>query len=140
MKLVILGDGELKEEIEALIEQKGMKPYIIMLGNKSNVEDYYQAFDVFLLPSHYEGFPMVVVEAMASGLPIVLSDTITRELSFGKDVYYLPLKQEEKWINILYQSTMFSEDMRLKRQQYNLHYEIDIHNTLTTLENIYDLR
>ena len=75
-KLLLCGDGELRLEIEELATKKGLKEDVIFTGNVANVEDYLQAMDVFLLPSKYEGLGIVLVEAQASGLPCVVSNTV----------------------------------------------------------------
>ena len=59
------------------------------------------AFDVFLLPSLYEGFPVAGVEAVCAGLPVLLSDTITPELSCFPMVSYLPIDSTGVWVSAL---------------------------------------
>ncbi len=79
-KLVLVGDGELKAQIDSWIKESGIEDAVIMTGTKKNVEDYYQAFDYFLFPSRYEGLPGTVVEAQASGLKCLMSDSVTDEV------------------------------------------------------------
>lgn len=83
-KLVLVGDGELKAQIDSWIKEAGIEDSVIMTGTKKNVEDYYQAFDYFLFPSRYEGLPGTVVEAQASGLKCLMSDTVTDEVMITK--------------------------------------------------------
>lgn len=78
-KLMFLGDGELKEEIMELAVAKGISSRVLFMGNKRDVYRYYQSMDFFLLPSFYEGLPGTAVEAQASGLPGILSDSVTAE-------------------------------------------------------------
>ena len=77
--LMFLGDGEMKEEIMEEAVAMGISSRVLFLGNKRDVYRYYQAMDYFLLPSLYEGLPGTAVEAQASGLPGIMSDTVTRE-------------------------------------------------------------
>lgn len=73
-RLYILGDGPLKEELYSTAESMGISENVSFKGNVSNVEVYYAKADVFALSSVYEGLPLVVLEAMAAGLPIVSTD------------------------------------------------------------------
>ena len=78
--LWLLGDGELRGEIEAKIKALGLQDSVELFGMVKNAKDFYQAMDVMVMPSLFEGLPMVGVEAQASGLPCVFADTITREV------------------------------------------------------------
>lgn len=71
--LNLIGDGELREQVEGQIEACQAKEYIKMLGLKDSVFSYLQQADIFILPSVYEGIPMTLIEAMGSGVPIVAS-------------------------------------------------------------------
>lgn len=77
--MMFLGDGELKEEIREQAIAQGISSRVLFMGNKRDVYRYYQAMDYFLLPSFYEGLPGTAIEAQASGLPGILSDSITKE-------------------------------------------------------------
>ena len=79
VKLLFLGDGSLKEEIQSQAKELGLESRVLMPGNKKDVYRYYQAMDYFLLPSFYEGLPGTAIEAQASGLPGIMSDTVTEE-------------------------------------------------------------
>jgi glycosyltransferase EpsF len=95
--LVIAGGGEEQPAMEAKIAELGIGENVRLLGRRSDVDRLYQAFDVFLLTSFTEGFPVAAVEAMASGLPVLLSDVITRELAFCSAVEYIPLGKPKLW-------------------------------------------
>lgn len=77
--LWLLGDGELRGEIEEKILYYGLADSVKLFGMVSDTREYYQAVDVMVMPSLFEGLPMVGVEAQASGLPCVFADTITKE-------------------------------------------------------------
>lgn len=79
-KLLLVGDGELFETVQQQCTQLGIRDAVIMVGSKTNTEDYYQAMDVFVFPSLWEGLPVSVVEAQANGLPCLLSDVITHDV------------------------------------------------------------
>lgn len=101
-KLLLVGDGPLKKEIINRIKKLNLEKKVILTGKVSNPDIYYNAMDVFLFPSIYEGFGNVVIEAQASGLPVVLSDNVPQETKVTKDVIFLSLdEKEKKWIETI---------------------------------------
>lgn len=134
--LVAAGNGPDEAVINDLIEKMGLQQNVRMLGRRSDVNRLYQAFDLFLMPSLYEGFPVAAVEAMASGLPVLLSDEITGELKFGSGVRYLSLKDPELWIQTIAQWEE-SDEMRVLRQREPKDNCLDIHDTAKLLEQVY---
>ncbi len=83
--LLLIGGGLLKEEIQEKVKENKLENKVIFMGVIADVADWYQAMDVFLLPSYYEGLPGVGVEAQASGLPCIFSDRITKEVGIVTD-------------------------------------------------------
>lgn len=77
--LLLAGSGELEEAVRRKTARLGLTDSVRFLGNRSDTPDLYQAMDVFLLPSRYEGLPVVGVEAQAAGLPLVISDRVPPE-------------------------------------------------------------
>ena len=73
VKLLLCGDGELKSKLKALAESLGVSDRILFLGNKTDIMDLYQAADIFVLMSFREGLSRSIMEAMASGLPCIVS-------------------------------------------------------------------
>ncbi|AOZ89235.1 glycosyl transferase [Bacillus xiamenensis] len=82
-QLVLVGDGPLRQVVESYAEKAGVTEDIVFTGVVSEVPEYMKAFDVFVMPSLFEGLPLVLVEAQASGLPCVISDHITKEVDLG---------------------------------------------------------
>ena len=78
-RLMLVGDGELRKNIEEKVVSLGLQDKVLFLGNRNDVADLYNAMDIFLLPSHYEGLPVVGVEAQANGLKCLFSDKVTEE-------------------------------------------------------------
>ena len=98
--LVIVGDGDLKEEINKNIKDLNLEDKVYMLGSRDDIECILQAMDVFLFPSLWEGLPVAVVEAEASGLACILSDNITDEVKLLENLKYLPIDQgEDIWVD-----------------------------------------
>lgn len=74
--LLLVGDGELMDQIKKYAIYLKLKKKIIFVGSQENVEKYYQAMDIFVFPSLWEGLGIVIIEAQASGLPCVISNNI----------------------------------------------------------------
>ena len=94
--LLLIGEGELKKDIESEIIKKNLLDKVIMLDNQKNIENYYQAMDVFLFPSRYEGLGIVVVEAQTSGLPCYVSDAIPKDVEVTDLVRFMSLNLSNK--------------------------------------------
>lgn len=98
--LVLIGDGPLRPVIEDKVKKMKLEDQVLFLGLRNDVADWYNAMDVFVLPSHYEGLPVVGVEAQANGLPIIVSDKVTRELEMTDIIHYVKLSAGVKaWEN-----------------------------------------
>ena len=97
-KLLLVGDGELFEDVKQQVTHLDINEAVIMVGSKTNTEDYYQAMDVFVFPSLWEGLPVSVVEAQANGLQCLLSDVITHDVDLTDQVQYLPLNEKNIWL------------------------------------------
>ncbi len=70
-RLILMGDGELKENVEKKVKELGMKDQVEFTGNVSDIPQRLAKVDIFVLSSHYEGLPMTILEAMAAGLPVI---------------------------------------------------------------------
>lgn len=136
-KLVLVGSGPDEEKVKDVIEKRQVGDKVIFLGARGDVADIYQALDVLILPSRYEGFPVVAVEAMVSGLPVLLSDRITKELSFGKAVYYLPINDTSEWVKYL----TYCKDNKERYERVNeiSGKGLDIREAVHQLERLYGL-
>lgn len=101
-KLLLIGDGELRHLVEAAIDKNKVNDCVILAGLRSDIPELLQAMDIFLFPSIYEGMPLSVVEAQASGLPCIISDAVTKMVNIGEDVIQLPLsKGADYWAEYL---------------------------------------
>ena len=87
------GDRELVEALQRKIADKGLEEYIRLLGVRKDIDVLMRKSQAFVLPSKYEGMPLVMIEAQASGLPCVSADTYSREVDFELGmVKWLPLE------------------------------------------------
>lgn len=103
VKLVLIGDGPLRERILNLIHTLNMDDRVLYLGVRHDVDDLYNIFDVVYLPSWYEGLAVVSVEAQANGLPILMSKYVTEEACIDKDLSYrigVGDDDMEKWLEM----------------------------------------
>ena len=97
-KLILIGDGEDKEHLVEKAEALQIMDKVIFQGVERNVAPFYQAMDVFCMPSLYEGLSVVAVEAQAAGLPCLFADTLSQETNLGGNVEFLGLdKEPSEW-------------------------------------------
>ncbi|SDN15889.1 glycosyltransferase family 1 protein [Acetanaerobacterium elongatum] len=102
--LLLVGDGELREEITSHIQALGLEAAVVLTGMRPDVPEVLQAIDVFCMPSFHEGLPLSVIEAQGAGLPCLLSDTITKQVAITDLVQYLSIKRPpEDWAEKLMQ-------------------------------------
>ncbi len=99
-RLILVGYGDLKNEIWGKIRKMGLTDCIIDGGASTNNVANYNAMDCFVMPSYYEGLPVVGIEAQATGLPCVFSSEITEEASIIEPVSFLNLNEDSSiWAN-----------------------------------------
>ena len=135
--LICAGNGEMEPEIRTQISGNRMENYVRLLGKRSDVANLYAGFDVLLMPSKYEGFPVAAVEAICAGLPVLMSNTITGELRTCAGVYYLPLTDNRQWIERLSQFADCDSPNRSRGPEELKNHDLDIEHTAKQLENIY---
>lgn len=95
--LILVGDGRLRHSIEQKVKDLGLGDSIIFTGVRSDIPQLLQVFDIFVFPSIYEGLPVTLVEAQASGLPCIISDTITEEVKITNQVEFISLDQSPEY-------------------------------------------
>lgn len=96
--LLSVGTGEMEEQVRNYAQMLGIADQVMFLGARNDVDKLLQAADVFLLPSKYEGLPIVALEAQVSGLPCILSDSISSEVNISNEVFFVSLNEtDEKW-------------------------------------------
>ena len=114
--LVMIGQGELEETIREKVKSLGLEDRAYFLGNRYDVEKYYQAFDYFVFPSTFEGLPGSVAEAQAAGLHCLVSDKVTREVALTDLVAYRSIEEDPGlWAEEILgnaQAALVREDMR----------------------------
>lgn len=96
-KLVIIGSGQRENELKRKCEELSVNKRVIFLGSRNDVNELLQMLDVFVMPSIYEGLPGAAVEAQASGLPVVLSSSITKEVKITENTIFVDLNKSPKY-------------------------------------------
>ena len=123
--LVLVGDGQLRKEIEEKIIEIDLKDKVHLVGIRNDIPDLLQVFDVFLFPSIYEGLPVAVVEAQTSGLNCFLSDNITKDVALTTCVQYISLSQPPKqWAKEILEKRSNKERISYKEEIKKAHYDI----------------
>lgn len=134
-RLLLVGDGEERKNIERKVIEKNLMDYIFFTGLRSDVAELMQLMDVFVFPSRYEGLPVTLVEAQACGLPCIISDKVPMECKKTNLVQQLSLDADRNvWI----------EAIRLasQTQRQNMYEEIkksgyDIEENAKRLQKFY---
>lgn len=99
--LLLVGDGELFETIKQQCDQLKIGDAVKMVGGRVNTEDYYQAMDVFVFPSLWEGLSIATIEAQANRLVCVISNNVPKEAVIASCVKVLPLDSPSVWLREL---------------------------------------
>lgn len=91
--LMLIGEGELMPEIKQKVHNLNIENKVLFMGVRSDIPELMLCMDIFLLPSLYEGLPVVGVEAQASGLPLITSTGVTNEVDITGNVTFLDLSE-----------------------------------------------
>lgn len=125
-RLILIGSGVLENKIKEKASELGVLDRIIFTGVRSDIPDLLSAIDVFAFPSLFEGMPNTVIEAQATGLHCIISDTITREADITGLVRYLPIDRDAigVWVDSVLESKT-AERRSQKEAFIRNHYDID---------------
>ena len=127
--LLLIGQGPLQDQIKEKVRELGIEDSVRFAGQVDNASDYYNAMDVFVLPSLYEGLPVVGVEAQANGLQCYFSTDMTKETKVLKKTKFISLNEgAKKWAkNILNEKNNRTEDTKeeMTEKGFNIIKEAD---------------
>lgn len=129
VKLLLIGTGSLEEKIKNQVKELKLENKVIFAGICTNVNEMYQAMDVFVLPSIFEGLPVSGIEAQTSGLKCILSDTITRKVAVTDNIKFISITDKNIWveeIKNLVDNPYKRKDMRekIKAENYDMETEV----------------
>ena len=100
--LWLVGDGELKNEVEKKVKNLNIEDSVCLFGQRHDVNQLMQAMDIFILPSIYEGLGIVAIEAQTAGLQVVLSDECSHESDISDLIHFIPLNYgPKKWASFI---------------------------------------
>ncbi len=137
--LLLVGEGNLKENILIKIKALNLEKAVIFLGVVENVASIYQAIDAFVLPSLYEGFGMVGIEAQATGIKLYCSEAVPKEVKVSDLVEFISLeKSAEYWADIILRNSTRdnSSDYVEQVRQAGFDVEIEAERLLSYYDNI----
>lgn len=138
-RLMLIGTGELENEVKRQAKDLAIFDRVIWAGIHNNTEDYYSAFDVFFMPSLYEGLPVVGIESQSEGLPCVFSDQITQQLAITDLCEFKPLNDSvSDWSRSILSKRNAGEKRRLYAKKVaEAGYSIEA--TIKQLEKVYEV-
>lgn len=122
--LVLVGKGELEDEIHAKAEKLGLADSVCFTGVRSDIPALLSAFDVFAMPSLYEGMPNAVIEAQATGLPCLVADSVTRQANVTGLVEYLPNYEPTKWAQAMSSIDLIRDRSGMNHTMISAGYDI----------------
>lgn len=128
-----VGDGEQSVSLRERCKCEGLDLNVIFTGNRKDIPQLFNAMKVFILPSLYEGLPIVGVEAQASNLFCLFSDTITREIGLTKHIDFLPIKSPAVWAGKIKEIVQRGYDREAEsgiiKSKYNINEAVKILET-----------
>lgn len=125
--LLLAGSGNLDPSIKAKVKKLKLTDSVRFLGVRQDIPDLMQAMDVFVLPSFYEGLPIVGIEAQASGLPCILSDAVTQETKIVDSVKFLSLSAPAtEWAEVILSYVQNDRRAKTDDQIRNAGYDINL--------------
>lgn len=137
--LWLVGEGERKEEIRQLAERMGIADSVAFLGKRSDLAKLYSAMDCFLLPSLYEGVPLVGVEAQAAGLPCFFSTEVSREVAALDEARFIPLDAPAgEWAAAIAGGAPLADEQRTRAADRMQNGPYDLERTGRLLQEIYE--
>lgn len=135
--LVMIGIGEMQRIIDNKIKQLRLEQKVIQLGNRVDTNKLYMSMDAFLLPSIYEGLPVVLVEAQASGLPCFVSDTITKQINLTDLINFCSIQRSPKQWAIIMNDKINKKNKRQNYAENMINAGFDMKDVAKELEEIY---
>lgn len=136
VRLMLIGDGEGRKEIENKVKERGLQDKVLFMGVRRDVPELLQTMDVFIFPSLYEGLPVTMIEEQAAGVPAVISDRVSEECIITKGLVKVKGLEEtpEQWADEILKQAKISKSDRseeIKKAKY------DVETTAKRLEEYY---
>ena len=137
-KLLLIGTGENYEDIVKLVENYELSNYVRFLRNTNEVYKYYSAMDYFILPSRFEGLPVVLIEAQANGLKCLVTDNthVTKAVKISPLVEFKKLGSADEWAKYIISNIDYDRSIDWSKKIASNGYDISIE--AKKLEKYYD--
>ncbi|MDE7410767.1 MAG: glycosyltransferase family 1 protein [Paramuribaculum sp.] len=136
--LALVGNGELMDSIRAKVAKLKLQNDVIFVGETPNPHLWYQAFDIFTMPSLYEGLPVVGIEAQTADLPCIFSSNVPNEIAKTNHCYFIGLnKSNEEWASVI-ASILNNSPQRKDCTDLIASAGYDIHTEARKLQNLYE--
>lgn len=130
MHIFFIGEGDMKDEIALQIKKMDLANFITILGSRNNISEILSAFDLCILPSIHEGFPMVLIEAQVNGMKCIVSENVPENVDISGNCVFIPLSKNV-WSRTLNEIQCFN------KRDFKGNQEFNIKNSILQLENLY---
>lgn len=142
VELYIIGDGPLKDSLITDCKEYDIVHKVKFLGLRNDVNEILQALDIFLMTSKWEGLPVALLEAQASGVSCIVSDCITHEAGVVDTTVFLPLNSLEMWIESItdIDKSCVSRTLRSDKALYALTKDYNIEKEVEKLKQLYNFQ
>ena len=135
----MIGFGNLESDMMKRVDEYGLSERVINLGRRDDIRQFYNAFDAFLLPSLYEGMPVVGVEAQCCGLPVFFSKNITEETTACELANYMSLNDSPaQWADDIIEKVVENMKNRRSREDDIISAGFDSKSEAQRLQNFYE--
>ncbi len=133
-KLLLVGEGSLKSELEEKVNVLGMQDKVFFLGRRDDTNKIYSAMDIFLMPSWFEGFSIALVEAQVNGLKCYTSTKVAEESNITGNVEFLSLEESaQNWARRIFEARQERDEMAVEKVPDRFRVE----ETVRVLRKIY---
>lgn len=139
--LLLVGDGEERLKIESQIIELEIQKHVFLAGKSDDTSKYYNAFDLFLLPSIFEGLGIVAIEAQVNGLSVIASTGVPLVAKISEQMTFLDTIENSQWIDqilkLISDVTQEKEQAEVNRVNIGVSDNYDIINASATLVSKY---
>lgn len=124
--LLLIGQGEDQDKLKHKIHDLGIEDHVSLLIDRADVAELYQTMDIFVMPSLFEGLPVVGVEAQANGLPCIVSDRISKEIMLTNNITMMGLEEGAKqWASQILNCTQLRNG-KARQELSKAGYDIEV--------------
>lgn len=134
-KLILVGSGKKEKEIKDYVINKNIEKNVIFLGNRNDINNILNIFDIFIFPSIYEGLPVTLVEVQANGLISLVSNRVSKEIKLSNCINFFPIEKPPKeWAK----KALNLNHKRINNKDTLINSIYNIDNTIIKLTKIYN--